>query len=85
MEEKIQLVENKKVCTVWDEDRQEWYFSIRDVVEILTESVDIKQYIKRIPSCYREGEMRMLESDLTVKQSIQKNIKRIKILTAINI
>ena len=30
--EKIQLFENKKVRTVWDEEKQEWFFSIVDSV-----------------------------------------------------
>ena len=38
--EKIQLFENKKVRTVWDEEKQEWYFSIVDVCGILAESKD---------------------------------------------
>ena len=35
--EKIQLFENKKVRTVWDEEKQEWFFSIVDVCGILTD------------------------------------------------
>ena len=38
--EKIQLFENKKVRTVWDEEKQEWFFSIVDVCGILTEQSD---------------------------------------------
>ena len=35
--EKIQLFENKKVRTAWDEEKQEWFFSIVDVCGILTD------------------------------------------------
>ena len=38
--EKIQLFEDKKVRTAWDEEKQEWFFSIVDVCGILTESKD---------------------------------------------
>ncbi len=38
--EKIQLFENKKVRTVWDEEKQEWFFSIVDVCGVLAESKD---------------------------------------------
>jgi len=38
--EKIQLFENKKVRTAWDEEKQEWYFSIVDICGILTEQPD---------------------------------------------
>jgi prophage antirepressor-like protein len=33
----IKLFENKKVRSHWDQDQQQWYFSIVDVIEILTE------------------------------------------------
>ena len=40
----IQLFNQKKVRTVWDSDTEEWYFSVVDVVEILTDSPDPKRY-----------------------------------------
>lgn len=46
----IKLFENKKIRTYWDEEIEEWYFSIIDVVEVLTESNDPKQYIKKMKS-----------------------------------
>lgn len=46
----IQLFEQKQVRSVWDEDEEKWYFSVQDVVEVLTESSDVKQYIKRLLS-----------------------------------
>lgn len=36
-ENKIQLFENQKIRTAWDEEREEWYFSVVDVVGVLTE------------------------------------------------
>ena len=44
----LQLFEGRKVRTVWDEDAQEWFFSVVDVVAVLTDSVDPKQYIKKM-------------------------------------
>lgn len=38
--EKIQLFESKKIRTAWDEDKQEWFFSIVDVCGVLVESKD---------------------------------------------
>ncbi len=46
----IKLFESKKIRSVWSEAEQKWYFSVQDVVEILTESGDVKQYIKRMLS-----------------------------------
>lgn len=44
----IKLFEDKLVRSVWDDEKEEWYFSILDVVEILTDSADPKQYIKKM-------------------------------------
>ena len=38
--EKIQLFEQRKIRTAWDEDKQEWFFSIVDVCGVLTEQPD---------------------------------------------
>ena len=46
----LKLFESKQVRTHWDEAEEQWYFSVQDVVEILTDSVDVKQYIKKILS-----------------------------------
>ena len=35
--EKIQLFEEQRIRTAWDEESEEWYFSIVDVVGVLTE------------------------------------------------
>ena len=47
---KIQLFENKRIRTVWDAEQEEWYFSVVDVVAVLTDSADPKQYIKKMRS-----------------------------------
>ncbi len=49
-ENNIQLFENKRIRTAWDEDAQEWFLSVSDVVEVLTGSADVKQYIKKMRS-----------------------------------
>ena len=45
---KIQLFENKKVRTAWDDEREEWYFSIVDVCGVLTESKDPQAYWRKL-------------------------------------
>ena len=44
----IQLFEDRKIRTAWDEENEEWYFSVQDVVAVLSESTDPKQYIKKM-------------------------------------
>ena len=39
-EQNIQLFENKRIRTAWDEEKEEWYFSIVDVVAVLTDQPD---------------------------------------------
>lgn len=48
--ETLKLFEDRKVRTVWDDKEEKWYFSIVDVVFVLTDSADPKQYIKRMKS-----------------------------------
>ena len=55
MENKIKVFENKEVRTVWDAEAEEWYFSVVDVVKIITDSADPKQYIKKMRS--RDAEL----------------------------
>lgn len=52
----IQLFEERNVRTVWDEEKEEWYFSVVDVVSVLTDSADPKQYIKKMKS--RDSELK---------------------------
>ena len=44
----IQLFEDRKIRTAWDEEQEEWYFSVQDVVAVLADSADPKQYIKKM-------------------------------------
>jgi hypothetical protein len=44
----IKLFESKNIRSVWNEVEEKWYFSVQDVVSILTETVDAKDYIKKI-------------------------------------
>ena len=44
----IKLFESKKIRSVWNEKDQKWYFSVADVIEALTDSVNVKDYIKKM-------------------------------------
>jgi hypothetical protein len=44
----IKLFESKRIRSVWNEQEQKWYFSVQDVVEVLTDAADVKDYIKKM-------------------------------------
>ena len=44
----IKLFESKQIRTVWNESDEKWYFVVEDVVLVLTDSNDPKQYVKRM-------------------------------------
>lgn len=44
----IKLFQDKKIRSVWNDEEEQWYFSVYDVVEALTDSNDPKQYIKKM-------------------------------------
>ncbi len=44
----IKLFESKQIRTVWNESDHKWYFSVQDVVQLLTDAADVKDYIKKM-------------------------------------
>ena len=46
--ESLQLFEEKKVRTVWDDKEEKWYFSIVDVCGVLTDSKDANAYWRKL-------------------------------------
>ena len=44
----LQIFEEKKVRSVWDDKEEKWYFAVVDVVEVLTDSKDPTDYIKKM-------------------------------------
>ena len=78
--DKIQLFENKRIRTAWDEEKEEWYFSIVDVVAVLTDQPDqrgasnywakLKQRLKE------EGADQLLTNCQQLKMNSPKDGKR---------
>lgn len=54
-ENAVKIFENSEIRTHWDENNEKWYFSVQDIVGILSESKDIRQYIKKMRS--RDSEL----------------------------
>ena len=48
MDNKIQIFEDKKIRTAWDEKTEKWYFSVSDVVSVLTDSTDGRKYWNKL-------------------------------------
>ena len=44
----IQKFEERSIRTAWDEEREEWYFSVVDVIAVLTESTNPTDYLKKM-------------------------------------
>ncbi len=44
----LKLFEDRKVRTVWDDQTEEWYFSVVDVIAVLTDSVNPTDYLKKM-------------------------------------
>ncbi len=50
----IQLFEQRKVRTVWDDEAEKWYFSVVDVVGVLTDSADGRKYWNKLKQRLKE-------------------------------
>ena len=51
---KIQLFEDQPIRTAWDEENEEWYFSVVDVIRVLTDSVDSRKYWNKLKQRLKE-------------------------------
>lgn len=52
--EALQIFENRKVRTIWDDEREEWYFSVVDVIAVLTDSADPNAYWRKLKQRLKE-------------------------------
>lgn len=78
-ENKLAIFEEKAIRREWY--NEDWYFSVEDVVQILTDSVDVKQYIKKLKM--RDNELNSNWGTIcTLVEMIAKDGRRRKIMTA---
>ena len=78
--ENLQLFENQAIRTAWNEEEEEWYFSVVDVVGVLTDQPDIRRAAKywsvlknRIKK--EKGELTTICSQLKLKANDGKRYK----------
>ena len=69
--EAIKLFEERKVRTVWDDELEKWYFSIVDVIGVLTDSVDSRKYWNKLKQRLKE------EGNETVTNCHQLKMQRL--------
>lgn len=72
----LQLFENKEIRTAWDEEQEEWYFSVVDVVAVLTESPNPNNYWKVLKKRLKDEGNQSVTSCNQLKLKSPKDGKR---------
>lgn len=73
--DKVQLFEDQPIRTAWVEDEEEWYFSIVDVVQILTESADGRKYWNKLKQRLKEEGSQLVTNCHQLKMKSPKDGK----------
>lgn len=77
-QDKIQLFENQKIRTVWDEEKEEWYFSIVDVCEVLSGTDNPRRYWSDLKRKLKaEGATELYEKIVQLKLPASDGKKRL--------
>lgn len=80
MADKIQLYEDQPIRTAWVEDEEEWYFSIVDVVGVLTEQTDYqkaRKYWNKLKQRLSEEGSQLVTNCHRLKMTAQDGKKRL--------
>ncbi len=75
-EDRVQLFEEQPIRTAWVEDEEEWYFSIVDVVQVLTESADGRKYWNKLKQRLTEEGSQLVTNCHQLKMKSPKDGKR---------
>lgn len=57
----IKLFNDKQIRTIWDDEQEKWYFSIVDIVGVLTESPNPRKYWSVLKTRLKKKEVRWLQ------------------------
>ena len=85
MENKIQLFEKQQVRSVWSEEEEKWYFSVLDVVGILTDQSDYKKvrnYWKWLKNKLKEEGSNLFSDENEEENELVSNTNQLKMLAA---
>ena len=74
--DKVQLFEDQPIRTAWAPDEEEWYFSIVDVVQALTESADGRKYWNKLKRRLKEEGSQLVTNCHQLKMTAQDGKKR---------
>ena len=77
MNDRIQLFEEQQIRTAWDEEKEEWYFSVVDVVGALTESVDATGYWRKLKQRLKEAGNETVTKCHALKMTAAEGKKRL--------
>ncbi len=80
MPDRVQLFEDQPIRTAWVEDEEEWYFSIVDVVQVLTEQADkdgARNYWKVLKIRLKEEGNQLVTNCNQLKMTAQDGKKRL--------
>ena len=72
----IKLFETKQVRSLWDQDKEAWFFSIEDVVSVLTDSVDAAAYWRKLKQRLK-AEEKMRLTDVADTEQILRLVQSI--------
>ena len=79
--DKLKMFENQPIRTAWDEEREEWYFSVVDVVRVLTEQPDYdgaRNYLKVLKKRLSDEGSQLVTECNQLKMKSPKDSKRYK-------
>ena len=74
--DKVQLFEDQPIRTAWVEDEEEWYFSVVDVVQALTESADGRKYWNKLKQRLKEEGSQLVTNCHQLKMTAKDGKKR---------
>ena len=70
MDNEVKLFEGNQIRSVWDNEKEEWYFSVVDVVGVLTESKNPRRYWSDLKRKMKDEEGSVVRKNRTTENEI---------------
>ena len=77
MEDNIQLFEDQRIRAAWDEENEEWLFSVVDVVGVLTETDNPRRYWSDLKRKMNSGGSQLYEKIVQLKMLSSDNLRKL--------